>query len=104
MMPEMNGLTLCRKIKQNININHIPVILLTAKTREEDNLEGLEMGADAYIMKPFSIEILKRTVTNLIRSREILKNNFTGNQEQEERLQKIDADSPDERLLDRVMK
>lgn len=104
MMPEMDGLTLCRKIKQNININHIPVILLTAKTREEDNLEGLEMGADAYIMKPFSIEILKRTVTNLIRSREILKNNFTGNQEQEERLQKIDADSPDERLLDRVMK
>lgn len=104
MMPEMDGLTLCRKIKQNININHIPVILLTAKTREEDNIEGLETGADAYIMKPFSIEILRKTATNLIRSREILKNSFTGNQEQEERLQKIEADSPDERLLDRVMK
>ena len=52
MMPEMDGLTLCRKIKQNVNLNHIPVILLTAKTREEDNLEGLETGADAYMTKP----------------------------------------------------
>ncbi len=60
MMPEMDGLTLCRKIKQNVNLNHIPVILLTAKTREEDNLEGLNIGADAYIMKPFNIEILQK--------------------------------------------
>lgn len=62
MMPQMDGFTLCSKIKQNINLNHIPVILLTAKIREEDNIEGLEMGADAYITKPFNIELLKRTV------------------------------------------
>ena len=49
MMPEMDGLTLCKKIKQNVTINHIPIILLTAKSREEDNLEGLNMGADAYL-------------------------------------------------------
>ena len=49
MMPEMDGMTLCSKVKQNINTNHIPVILLTAKSREEDNLEGLSIGADAYI-------------------------------------------------------
>ena len=66
MMPEMDGLTLCRKIKQNVNLNHIPVILLTAKTREEDNLEGLNTGADAYIMKPVNIEIPQKTVENLI--------------------------------------
>ena len=77
MMPEMDGLTLCRKIKQNVNLNHIPVILLTAKTREEDNLEGLNTGADAYIMKPFNIEILQKTVENLINTRQQLRKVFT---------------------------
>lgn len=104
MMPEMDGITLCTKIKQNININHTPVILLTAKTREEDNLEGLSIGADAYITKPFSIEILRQTVFNLVKSREVLKNSFQGSQEQEVRVQKIVIESPDERLLNRVMK
>lgn len=73
MMPEMDGMTLCSKVKQNININHIPVILLTAKSREEDNLEGLSIGADAYITKPFSIEILRQSAVNLIKSRERLR-------------------------------
>lgn len=104
MMPEMDGLTLCKKIKQNININHIPVILLTAKNREEDNLEGLETGADAYITKPFNIDILQQTALNLIKSREVLKNAFQGNQEQEERIEKMMVESPDEKLLNRVMK
>ena len=76
MMPEMDGMTLCSKVKQNINTNHIPVILLTAKSREEDNLEGLSIGADAYITKPFSIEILRQSTFNLIKSRERLRNNF----------------------------
>lgn len=75
MMPEMDGMTLCSKVKQNINTNHIPVILLTAKSREEDNLEGLSIGADAYITKPFSIEILRQSTFNLIKSRERLRNN-----------------------------
>ena len=104
MMPEMDGLTLCKKIKQNVTINHIPIILLTAKSREEDNLEGLNMGADAYIVKPFSIEILRATATNLIKSREILRNNFSGSQIQEQKLKKLKVQSPDDRLLDKVMK
>lgn len=104
MMPEMDGMTLCSKVKQNININHIPVILLTAKSREEDNLEGLSIGADAYITKPFSIEILRQSAVNLIKSRERLRNNFQGSQAQKERIQKLKIESPDERLLDRIMK
>lgn len=104
MMPEMDGMTLCRKIKQNININHIPVILLTAKTREEDNIEGLAIGADAYITKPFNIEVVKNTIANLIKSRETLKNSFSGMQHQEEKISKIEMKSPDEKLLERIMK
>lgn len=104
IMPEMDGLTLCKKIKQNVTINHIPIILLTAKSREEDNLEGLNMGADAYIVKPFSIEILRKTAINLIKSREVLRNSFSGSQMQEQKLKKLKVQSPDDRLLDKVMK
>lgn len=104
MMPEMDGLTLCKKIKQNVNLNHIPVILLTAKTGEEDYLEGLNIGADAYIMKPFNIDILQKTVENLINTRQQLRKVFTGQQSQENKVQKLEAKSPDEKLMERIMK
>lgn len=104
MMPEMDGFTLCRKIKQNVTINHVPVILLTAKTREEDNVEGLDMGADAYMVKPFSIDVLQKTVESIIKNRESLRNTFGGQQDQADKLQKIEAKSPDDKLLERVMK
>ena len=105
MMPEMDGMTLCKKIKQNIHVNHVPVILLTALSDEQNNIEGLHVGADAYIAKPFNIEILRNTVFNLIRMRELLKNNYTGKQNQEQRLSKLSMESvnPDEQLMDRVM-
>ncbi len=99
MMPEMDGITLCRKIKQNVNINHIPIVLLTARSEEEDNLEGLGIGADAYIVKPFNIEILRKTVQNIIKNREMLKNNFSGNQQQQDKVQKVALKSADEKLL-----
>lgn len=73
MMDEMDGLTLCKKIKQNVNINHIPVILLTAKGKTEEQVEGIEHGADAYIIKPFNTEVLRSTILNLLNSRRILK-------------------------------
>lgn len=104
MMPEMDGLTLCRKIRQNININYLPIILLTARTREEDNLEGLDTGADAYLMKPFSIELLRKTVLNLIRNREQLRNAFSGRQNQEEQISTPEIKSPNDRLMERVMR
>ena len=104
MMPEMDGLTLCRKIRQNININYLPIILLTARTREEDNLEGLDTGADAYLMKPFSIGLLRKTVLNLIRNREQLRNAFSGRQNQEEQISIPEIKSPNDRLMERVMR
>lgn len=104
MMPEMDGITLCRKIKQNVNINHIPVILLTARSKEEDNIEGLNTGADAYIVKPFNIEILKKTALGMIRNRELLKNSFAGSQLQTDKVKPVKIKSHDDKLLERVMK
>ena len=89
MMPEMDGLTLCRKIKQNTNVNHVPVILLTAKSKPEDTLEGMETGADAYMVKPFNTELLKKTIANLIANRKLLRNKFSGAQQQEDKMEKI---------------
>lgn len=105
MMPEMDGFTLCQKLKHNINTNEIPIILLTARTLEEDKLNGLNLGVDAYITKPFKIEILRATIENLIKNREILKNNYKGNQTQENKISmNVDDKAPDEKLMERVMK
>ena len=104
MMPEMDGLTLCRKIKQNTNINHVPVILLTAKSKPEDTLEGMETGADAYMVKPFNMELLKKTIANLIANRRLLRNKFSGAQQQEDKMEKITMKSSDEILMCKIMK
>ncbi|MCD8044966.1 MAG: response regulator [Tannerellaceae bacterium] len=103
MMPEMDGLTLCRKVKKNIRISHIPVVLLTARAQTEDKLEGLKQEADAYLVKPFDPEILKYTISNLIANRQRLKNKFSGQEEQEVVVDTGHVKSPDELLLERVI-
>ena len=103
MMPLMDGITLCKKIRQNINVNYLPVILLTALTAEADRITGLDVGADAYLTKPFNIDVLRHTVLNLIRSRAALKNRFQGSQTQEAKVAKLEVNSPDDRLMQRVM-
>lgn len=70
MMPQMNGLELCSKVKSEMAYSHIPVILLTAKTTLESKVEGLECGADVYLEKPFSIKQLHRQIENLLRLRQ----------------------------------
>lgn len=70
MMEEMDGFELCGKVKNDINISHVPVILLTAKTDTESKIKGLESGADAYIEKPFSPFHLKAQLLNLLKKRE----------------------------------
>lgn len=104
MMSEMDGITLCRKMKQNINVNHIPIILLTAKSKAEDRIEGLEIGADAYIVKPFNTELLRSTASNLIANRERLRGKQVGEQQVEEKMVKIEMKSNDEILMSKVMK
>lgn len=104
MMPEMDGMTLCRKLKQNPHANHIPVVLLTAKSKPEDRLEGMEIGADAYMVKPFNTELLKHTIANLIANRSMLRNKFTGAQQQEDRQEVIVMKSNDEKLMNKIMK
>lgn len=76
LMPKMNGLMLCQHIKDNIQTSHIPVILLTAKAEIEDRIEGLQVGADSYIPKPFHPEHLFIRIERLIRSREQIRTRF----------------------------
>jgi signal transduction histidine kinase/DNA-binding response OmpR family regulator len=76
MMPEMNGMELCRKIKSDQRVSHIPVILLTARAAEEQKLEGYHTGADDYITKPFNFEILVSRIHNLIYQRQKLHSAF----------------------------
>jgi DNA-binding response OmpR family regulator len=73
MMPKMDGLEFCKAIKSNIEISHIPVILLTAKNSDESKISGSEVGADSYITKPFSLKLLQLTVNNILESRKRLK-------------------------------
>ena len=73
MMPEMNGLELCKRIKESQDFCHIPVILLTAKSMVSQVEEGLEAGADDYIVKPFQVSLLKARVRNLLSLREKMK-------------------------------
>ncbi len=71
MMPRMDGVELCRRVKEDINYSHIPVIMLTAKTSSEAKVEGMENGADIYIEKPFSIRQLHLQIVNLLRMRNL---------------------------------
>ena len=103
MMPEMDGTTLCAKLKSNINTNDVPIILLTAKSREEDQLEGLQTGADTYILKPFNMDILHRNIINLLTVRRTLRNKFTGNESQNHQVEQIEMQTPDNSLMQRVM-
>ncbi len=77
MMPGMDGLELCESMKSDLDYSHIPIILLTAKTTLQSKIEGMKLGADAYIEKPFSVEYLKVCVSSLLSNREKLRISFT---------------------------
>ena len=76
MMPEMDGLELCERLKSELDYSHIPIILLTAKTTLQAKIEGMKLGADVYIEKPFSVEYLRVCVSNLLSNREKLRVSF----------------------------
>ncbi|MEM9399096.1 MAG: response regulator [Verrucomicrobiota bacterium] len=72
MMPGVNGLELCHRLKQNPETSYIPVVMLTVQSTDSDQLKGLESGADDYLIKPFNLQILKARIANLLKSRQLL--------------------------------
>lgn len=76
MMPEMNGVELCRNLKRDPATSHVPVILLTARNSDEQKIEGFQSGADDYITKPFSFEVLQFRIKNLIEKRQRFQKQF----------------------------
>lgn len=90
MMPVMDGLELCKALKGQFSTSHIPVILLTAKSLEEQRAEGYDYGADAYISKPFSEKVLLSRIGNLLKSRILLKEHYLETGESASRPQEND--------------
>ncbi|MGL5318356.1 MAG: two-component regulator propeller domain-containing protein [Bacteroidales bacterium] len=81
VMPEMDGIELCRTLKNDINTSHIPLVLLTAKGDDDTHLMGIESGADYFLPKPFNIKLLDLIIENLIKSRESVKSAFLSNEQ-----------------------
>ena len=104
IMPVMDGFGLCEKIRKNPNISTLPVILLTARTMDRDKIQGIEAGADAYITKPFSIDVLKTTLDNLIKGRERLKVTLAQPKVDDSDIRDVEIKTPDDRLMERVVK
>lgn len=102
VMPIMDGNTLCKKIKSNPITSHLPVVLLTVKTDLKDRAHGLDAGADAYLVKPFNVNILRKNIENLLENRERIVSQFglAGNI----RLKAKTYSSDDEALVNKVVK
>ena len=101
MMPEMDGIELCESIKTSPELSHIPIILLTAKTSYLERLEGLNVGADDYIAKPFYLKEIESRIHNILENRKRLQSKF----QSLNYFEKIDVDlgSPDEKLLKKLI-
>lgn len=78
IMPEMDGFEFCKQIKTDIKTSHIPLLMLTAKTRIDDRMEGIGFGADAYMVKPFDMRLLKLRLAQLITSRKLIFDKYFG--------------------------
>ena len=79
MMPEMNGIEMCNKIRESDILCHIPIIIISAKATNKNKIEGLKSGADAYLYKPFNAEELNVTINSLLERRKLLHENFARN-------------------------
>jgi DNA-binding response OmpR family regulator len=104
MMPEMDGFTMLRMIKTNMNISHIPVVMLTSKSDVANRLEGLERGADAFLAKPFDMDELHVVINNLISKNLRLKGKYSGTQQQKDKVVETNVKGNDEILMERIMK
>lgn len=102
VMPEMDGLELVRKLKKDEGTSHIPVILLSTKSSEEDQTKGLDTHADDYVTKPFSAAILRRRMRNLIETRKALQRRYRS--EVDTSVIELGHAASDKRFLERVTK
>ncbi|WP_265712451.1 hybrid sensor histidine kinase/response regulator transcription factor [Sphingobacterium sp. InxBP1] len=100
MMPIMDGIALCKRIKNDILYSHIPVIFLTAKNALDAKIQGLKIGADAYIEKPFSLEFLTVQIRNILNNRKIIKQYFTNSSATN--LTDINVSAPDKDFISQL--
>lgn len=104
IMPEMNGFEFCNKIKSDIKTSHIPVLMLTAKTRIEDRIEGVGFGADAYMVKPFDMRLLKVRLVQLIKSRQSIFDKYFGDVSGQEEREGASSIEIDKEFIQKVLK
>lgn len=103
MMGDIDGLSLCKSVKFAENTNHIPVILLTARSSVWHQVEGLAAGADAYISKPFNTRILELTIRNLLTAKEIMREKFSQQMVLESTGTALMSNSPEEKFIVKLM-
>ncbi len=101
MMPRMDGLDLCRRLKEDIRTSHIPLILLTARTADEDKIKGFEIGADDYITKPFNMDLLLLRVQNVMEKRREIQHQFQKNVSIE--TTEVEVPSMEEKLIKKAV-
>ena len=103
MMPGADGLALCASVKSTENTNHIPVILLTARSSIGHQVQGLATGADAYISKPFNTKILELTIKNLLMAKEIMREKFSQQLILQPSKIALTSNSPEEKFIGKLM-
>ncbi len=103
MMPEMNGIDLCRQIRSNDLVNHIPIVVISAKVNEKDRIQALEVGADAFLQKPFNEEELRIRVEKLLEQRRLLREKYTPSLEDKEEGAELFPEPADRDFLTRMV-
>ena len=101
MMPELNGIEMCREIKGDPRTSHIPIVMLTARTAEEQKIEGFASGANDYVTKPFNFEILQSRIRNLIAQRDAFRKNF--HKQIDVKTASVEITSLDEKLIKKAI-
>ena len=99
MMPGMDGLELCRRIRSNDVVNHIPIVIVTAKITDQERVEGIEAGADAYLAKPFNAEELRTRVEKLLARQCALRNKFGNNVAENKEKEEVQLTDAERRFL-----
>lgn len=102
MMPEMDGVEFCRRVKLNFNTSHIPVVLLTAKSSTDTQIESFQVGADAFLVKPFDEELLKALLVNLAEKRKKKQHNFVDSMDIS--VLNFEEESQDKKFVDKSLK